>query len=43
VRYITSAHERYQLRSKLNQIMVDLLGPQARTTVPEAAEAPGKA
>jgi small-conductance mechanosensitive channel len=42
VRYITSAHERYQLRSKLNQIMVDLLGPQAQTTVPVAVEAPGK-
>jgi small-conductance mechanosensitive channel len=39
VRYITSAHERYQLRSKLNQIMVDLLGPQAQTTVPEAPKA----
>jgi small-conductance mechanosensitive channel len=26
VRYITSAHDRYQLRSKLNQILVDLLG-----------------
>jgi small-conductance mechanosensitive channel len=44
VRYITSAHERYQLRTKLNQIMVDLLGPKARTTVPAAgAEAPVKA
>jgi small-conductance mechanosensitive channel len=43
VRYITSAHERYQLRSKLNQIMVDLLGPQAQTTVPVAVEVPGKA
>ena len=44
VRYITSAHERYQLRSKLNQMMVDLLGPRARTTVPAAgAEAPVKA
>jgi small-conductance mechanosensitive channel len=43
VRYITSAHERYQLRSTLNQIMVDLLGPKARTTVSEAADAPSKA
>ena len=29
VRYIARAHERYQLRAKLNQIMVDLLGPKA--------------
>jgi small-conductance mechanosensitive channel len=43
VRYITSAHERYQLRSKLNQILVDLLGPQAQTAVAEVAPAPGKA
>jgi small-conductance mechanosensitive channel len=43
VRYITSAHERYQLRSTLNQIMVDLLGPKARTAVPEVTEAPSKA
>ena len=42
VRYITRAHERYQLRAKLNQIMVDLLGPRART-VPAPAEAPAKA
>jgi small-conductance mechanosensitive channel len=34
VRYITRAHDRYQLRSKLNQTMVDLLGPKARTMVP---------
>jgi small-conductance mechanosensitive channel len=33
VRYITQAHERYQLRNKLNQIMVDLLGPKARPVV----------
>jgi small-conductance mechanosensitive channel len=44
VRYITSAHERYQLRTKLNQMLVDLLGPKARTMVPAAgAEAPVKA
>jgi small-conductance mechanosensitive channel len=44
VRYITNAHERYQLRAKLNQIMVDLLGPKARTTVSAAgSEAPVKA
>jgi small-conductance mechanosensitive channel len=34
VRYITRAHERYQLRAKLNQTMVDLLGPKAHTLVP---------
>jgi hypothetical protein len=43
VRYITSAHERYQLRTKLNQIMVDLLGPKARPALPSTAEVPGKA
>jgi small-conductance mechanosensitive channel len=44
VRYITSAHERYQLRAKLNQIMVDLLGPKARAAVPTAdAGSPVKA
>jgi small-conductance mechanosensitive channel len=43
VRYITSAHERYQLRTKLNQAMVDLLGPKARPALPSTAEAPGKA
>jgi small-conductance mechanosensitive channel len=44
VRYITSAHERYQLRTKLNQMLVDLLGPKAHTMVPAAgAEAPVKA
>jgi small-conductance mechanosensitive channel len=44
VRYITQAHERYQLRAKLNQIMVDLLGPKAPTAVPTtAAEVPVKA
>ena len=26
VRYITNAHDRYQIRAKLNQILVDLLG-----------------
>jgi small-conductance mechanosensitive channel len=36
VRYITRAHERYQLRAKLNQIMVDLLGPKARAVLPAA-------
>jgi small-conductance mechanosensitive channel len=44
VRYITSAHERYQLRVKLNQIMVDLLGPKARAALPAAdAGSPVKA
>jgi hypothetical protein len=44
VRYITQAHERYQLRAKLNQSMVDLLGPKAPTAVPTtAAEVPVKA
>jgi len=45
VRYITRAHERYQLRAKLNQIMVDLLGPRARTlpAAPAPAEAPAPA
>ena len=47
VRYVTRAHQRYQLRSKLNQIMVDLLGPKARTLpaapAPAPAEAPAKA
>ena len=44
IRYITRAHERYQLRAKLNQIMVDLLGPKAPTAVPKAvAEVPVKA
>jgi small-conductance mechanosensitive channel len=41
VRYITQAHERYQLRNKLNQIMVDLLGPKA--TPVSAPSAPVKA
>jgi small-conductance mechanosensitive channel len=44
VRYITSAHERYQLRSKLNQILVDLLGGKPPAISPaSAAEAPAKA
>ncbi len=44
VRYITRAHERYQLRAKLNQIMVDLLGAKAPTAVPTiSAEVPVKA
>jgi small-conductance mechanosensitive channel len=44
VRYITRAHERYQLRVKLNHTMVDLLGPKAPTAVPTvAAGTPAKA
>jgi small-conductance mechanosensitive channel len=45
VRYITQAHERYQLRAKLNQIMVDLLGPRATTVSSPApnVEAPAPA
>jgi hypothetical protein len=44
VRYITRAHERYQLRAKLNQSMVDLLGAKAPTAVPTVAtEVPVKA
>jgi small-conductance mechanosensitive channel len=44
VRYITRAHERYQLRSKLNQILVDLLGGKVPSTLSTTtAEAPAKA
>jgi small-conductance mechanosensitive channel len=44
VRYITRAHERYQLRSKLNQILVDLMGPKFPSSVsPAAPSAPAKA
>jgi small-conductance mechanosensitive channel len=44
VRYIARAHERYQLRAKLNHIMVDLLGLKAATAVPTTgAEMPIKA
>jgi small-conductance mechanosensitive channel len=43
VRYITRAHERYQLRVKLNHTMVDLLGSKAPTAVPiVAAGTPAK-
>jgi hypothetical protein len=31
VRYITRANERYQLRAKLNQAAVDLLGQDSAT------------
>jgi small-conductance mechanosensitive channel len=43
VRYITSAHDRYQLRSKLNQILVDLLGAKSPATLHTTdAEIPAK-
>jgi small-conductance mechanosensitive channel len=38
VRYVTSAHDRYALRSKLNQILVDLLGAKSPAT-PHSTEA----
>jgi hypothetical protein len=38
VRYITRANERYQLRAKLYQAAVDLLGPKAVS--PPASPAP---
>jgi small-conductance mechanosensitive channel len=34
VRYITNAHDRYQIRAKLNHILVDLLGGKAPAPVP---------
>lgn len=43
VRYITRANERYQLRAKLNQAAVDLLGQDATVTAaapPAASEPP---
>jgi small-conductance mechanosensitive channel len=40
VRYITQAHERSQLRAKLNQILVDLLGAKAPTVAAPSAPAP---
>ena len=36
VRYITRANERYQLRAKLNQAAVDLLGQDSVSPVPAA-------
>lgn len=41
VRYITSAHDRYELRAKLNQILVDLLGAKSAATS-HTAEVPAK-
>jgi small-conductance mechanosensitive channel len=48
VRYITNAHDRYQIRAKLNHILVDLLGgkapaPEVRVTVMPPADTPVKA
>ncbi len=43
VRYITQAHERYQLRTKLNHILVDLLGGKAAVLPTAPAETPVKA
>jgi len=48
VRYITNAHERYEIRGKLNHILVDLLGgkapaPEVRVTPTPGPEAPVKA
>jgi small-conductance mechanosensitive channel len=40
VRYITRANERYQLRAKLYQAAVDLLGPKAVSPPAESAPAP---
>lgn len=43
VRYITSAHDRYELRAKLNQILVDLLGAKSAANSHTAtAEVPAK-
>jgi small-conductance mechanosensitive channel len=48
VRYITNAHDRYDIRAKLNHILVDLLGgkapaPEVRVTPTTGAETPVKA
>ena len=48
VRYITNAHDRYDIRAKLNHILVDLLGgkapaPEVRVTPTPGPEAPVKA
>jgi small-conductance mechanosensitive channel len=40
VRYITSAHDRYELRAKLNQILVDLLGAKPASTPKPTTNAP---
>jgi small-conductance mechanosensitive channel len=48
VRYITNAHDRYDIRAKLNHILVDLLGgkapaPEVRVTPTPGPEIPVKA
>jgi small-conductance mechanosensitive channel len=45
VRYITNAHDRFEIRAKLNHILVDLLGgkapaPQVHAVSPSSAETP---
>jgi small-conductance mechanosensitive channel len=45
VRYITNAHDRYEIRAKLNHILVDLLGgkapaPEVRVVTAPAVDAP---
>ena len=45
VRYITNAHDRYEIRAKLNHILVDLLGgkapaPQVHAVSPSSTETP---
>src|SRR5262249_58676619 len=40
VRYITQANQRYQLRSKLNQAAVELLGKRALSPLAPANPAP---
>jgi small-conductance mechanosensitive channel len=42
VRYITRANERYQLRAKLNQAAVDLLGGKSLPGLPATAGPPSK-
>ncbi len=37
VRYITRAHERYMMRAKLNQVMVELLGAKVPSVLPQPA------
>ena len=43
VRYITRAHERYQLRAKLNQAAVNLMGQETLPPAPSATTAPSPA
>jgi small-conductance mechanosensitive channel len=41
VRYITNAHERYEIRAKLNHILVDLLGGKAPAAEVRVTPTPG--